>query len=185
VRSVLPDFLTIRSLINNGSYTTITTLEKHFLSPGDKSMIYDQENNKYYYCTTVSGASDSPKTYSCQICDEDGNPTTDIEGNRTSDYKLFKIDNLGIPSYARILKDGTCRFIWRDILNNGFNKSDDTLEEYPFTNGAFYVNKRIDLFLRRQDPHNEYGLYADDDVEGIIPPSEDENNYVKEENIEC
>ena len=185
VRSVLPDFLTIRSLINNGSYTTITTLEKHFLSPGDKSMIYDQENNKYYYCTTVSGASDSPKTYSCQICDEDGNPTTDIEGNRTSDYKLFKIDNLGIPSYARILKDGTCRFIWRDILNNGFNKSDDTLEEYPFTNGAFYVNKRIDLFLRRQDPYSKYGLYADDDIEGIIPPSEDENNYVKEENIEC
>jgi len=185
VRSVLPDFLTIRSLINNGSYTTITTLEKHFLSPGDKSMIYDQENNKYYYCTTVSGASDSPKTYSCQICDEDGNPTTDIEGNRTSDYKLFKIDNLGIPSYARILKDGTCRFIWRDILNNGFNKSDDTIEEYPFTNGAFYVNKRIDLFLRRQDPYSKYGLYADDDIEGIIPPSEDENNYVKEENIEC
>jgi hypothetical protein len=148
-------------------------------------MIYDQENNKYYYCTTVSGASDSPKTYSCQIYDEKGNPTTDIEGNRTGDYKLFKIDNLDIPSYARVLKDGTCRFIWRDILNNGFNKSDDTLEEYPFTNGAFYVNKRIDLFLRRQDPHNEYGLYADDDVEGIIPPSEDENNYVKEENIEC
>jgi hypothetical protein len=185
LRSTLPDFLTIRSLINNKDYTTITTLEKHFLSPGDKSMIYDQENDKYYYCTTVSGDSDSPKTYSCKICDEDGNPTTDIEGNKTGDYRLFKIDNLGIPSYARILKDGTCRFIWRDILNNGFNKSDDTLEEYPFTNGSFYVNKRIDLFLRRQDPYNKYGLYADDDVEGIIPPIEDENNYVKEENIEC
>ena len=185
VRSVLPDFLTIRSLVNNGKCTTITTLEKHFLSPGDKSMIYDQENDKYYYCTTIKGDSDSPKTYSCKIYDEKGNPTTAIDGNRIPDFKLFKIDNLGVPSYAKLLKDGTCRFIWRDILNNGFNKADDTLDEYPFTNGAFYINKRIDLYLRRQDPYAKYGLYEDDDIEGIISPSEDENNYVKEEDIEC
>lgn len=190
LRSVLPDFLSIRSIINKGTGTTITTLERHFLSPGDKSMIYDKSTNKYYYCTTVSGDSDSPKVYTCKIFDENGNPTTDIDGDKLMDgdtvrYKLFKIDNLDIPSYARILKDGTCRFIWRDIVNNGFNKSDDTLEEYPFTNGAFYVNKHIDLFLRRQDPHNLYKLYSEDDIQGIEPPIENENNYVKEENIEC
>ena len=100
-------------------------------------------------------------------------------------YKLFKIDNLDVPSYARVLKDGTCRFIWRDILNNGFNTSDKTLEEYPFTNGAFYINRRIDLYLRRQDPNDWYNLYAEDDIPGIEPPIEDENNYIKEEEIEC
>ena len=55
------------------------------------------------------------------------------------------MDNLNVPSYARVLRDGTCRIIWRNILNNGFNKSDDSVEEYPFTNGAFYINKRIDI----------------------------------------
>ena len=72
-------------------------------------------------------------------------------------FKLFKMDNLGCPSYAKVLKDGTCRVIWRDILNNGFNKSDDSVEEYPYTNGAFYINKRFDIYVRRQDPHDEYG----------------------------
>ena len=100
------------------------------------------------------------------ICDEDGNPTREVDGNHltnedgTTRYKLFKMDNLDIPSYARVLKDGTCRLIWRDLLNNGFNTADKTLEEYPFTNGAFYVNRRIDMFVRRQDPLNLYGLYS-------------------------
>jgi len=192
LRTIMPDFLSIMSLVNNNdNTTTITTLEKHFLSPGDKSMIYDKVTNKYYYCTTVRGTRDNPKVYTCTIADEDGNPATDIDGDKLYDeddvvrYKLFKIDNLDVPSYARVLKDGTCRFIWRDILNNGFNTSDKTLEEYPFTNGAFYINRRIDLYLRRQDPNDWYNLYAEDDIPGIEPPIEDENNYIKEEEIEC
>lgn len=192
LRTIMPDFLSIMSLVNNNDKTTtITTLEKHFLSPGDKSMIYDTVTNKYYYCTTVKGTRDNPKVYTCTIADEQGKQTSDIDGDKLFNddgitrYKLFKIDNLDVPSYARVLKDGTCRFIWRDILNNGFNTADKTLEEYPFTNGAFYINKRIDLYLRRQDPNNLYGLYSDDDVPGIAPPIEDENNYVKEEEIEC
>lgn len=192
LRTIMPDFLSIMSLVNNNdNTTTITTLEKHFLSPGDKSIIYDKATNKYYYCTTVRGTRDNPKVYTCTIADENGNSTTDIDGNNlfndddTVRYVLFKIDNLNIPSYARILKDGTCRFIWRDILNNGFNTADDTLEEYPFTNGAFYINKRIDLYLRRQDPYGWYKLYSEDDIEGVEPPFEQENNYIKEEEIEC
>jgi hypothetical protein len=186
VRTVLPDFLTIRTLVNNpGGSTTIGTLQNHYLSPGDKSVIYDMETDKYYYCTTTIGSIDNPKSYTCTICTENGEPTTDIDGNKISQYKLFKIDNLDVPSYAKILKDGTCRIVWRDLVNNGFNSADDTIEEYPFTNGAFYINKRVDLYLRRQDPENRYGLYADDDIEGVLPPIEDENNYAKEEDIEC
>ena len=191
VKTVMPDFLRIRSLVNDSSGATITTLENHFLSPGDKSIIYDTSTNKYYYCTTTTGTTDNPKVFTCMICDEDGNPTREVDGNHltnedgTTRYKLFKMDNLDIPSYARVLKDGTCRLIWRDLLNNGFNTADKTLEEYPFTNGAFYVNRRIDMFVRRQDPLNLYGLYSQDDIEGIEAPIEGENNYIREQNIEC
>ena len=190
VRTVMPDFLKIRSLVNKGDMVIITTLENHFLSPGDKSVIYDTSTNKYYYCTTTTGVTDNPKVFTCMIYDENGKPTTEVDGSKLMDgdvirYKLFKMDNLDIPSYARILKDGTCRLIWRDLLNNGFNTADKTLEEYPFTNGAFYINKRIDLFVRRQDPHNWYGLYSQDDIEGLETPVEGENNYIREEEIEC
>ena len=52
-----------------------------------------------------------------------------------------------------MIKDGSCRYYWRNIISNGIEDGDSKV--YPFTNGAFYVNKQINFFLRRQDPHGE------------------------------
>jgi protein involved in sex pheromone biosynthesis len=95
------------------------------------------------------------------------------------------MDNIEAPSYARVLKDGTCRVIWRNVLNNGFNMSDKTVDEYPFTNGAFYINKTINLYLKRQDPYNYWGLYSSNDIKGANVNIDEEDNYVKAEDIEC
>lgn len=35
---------------------------------------------------------------------------------------------------------------------------DDELFEAPFANGRFYLEKNINLFLKRQDPNGKYGL---------------------------
>jgi hypothetical protein len=75
--------------------------------------------------------------------------------------------------------------IWRNIVNNGFNLSDKTVEEYPFTNGAFYINRRVDLYLRRQDPYAFYGLYSEDDIYGNELNIDAEDNYVKDTEIVC
>ena len=190
IQTQFPDFLTIKSLvkINDNSYR-ITTLENHYLSIGDKSMIYDKINRRYYHCNTIASENDTYRTFTCQIFDESGqNEVNDIPDMLNGDenlknYDLFKLDNLNVPSYATVLKDGTCRVIWRDILNNGFNLADDTVEEYPFTNGAFYINKRIDLFVRRQDPFGWYGLRSDD-LQGIEIEKENDN-YVKDKDIVC
>jgi hypothetical protein len=153
----MPEFLTIMSIVRGEDNTAIiTTLEYHFLTPGDKSIIYDQENNKYYYLTTIPGEKNNDRVFTCNIYDENGNHADGIDGNNIGDYKLFKIDNLGVPSYAHLLKDGSCRYIWRDIVNNGSMDSEDSLEVYPFTNGAFYITKQINFFLRRQDPTEEH-----------------------------
>jgi hypothetical protein len=186
--SIMPMFLTIRSLVNTQNGTRITCLQSHFLSVGDKAMIYDREANEYFYCLTIGG--DGDKVFVCKIYDEDGKEATKIPdlfstSPNISRYRLFKIDNLNIPSYARILKDGSCRFVWRDIVNNGMSVVDKSIEEYPFTNGAFYVNKKIDLFLKRQDPLDIYGLYSEDDIIGREMEIENENNYVKDKEITC
>lgn len=203
LQTIMPDFLSMRSLIKTDDGAKITTLQNHYLSLGDKSMIYDMAKNKYYYCTTVRGENDNYKVFTCKIYDEEGNEVTetfkDLYGSYNEEpgdegydsdsdignFKLFKIDNLGCPSYAKILKDGTCRFIWRNILNNGFNLSDKSVEEYPFTNGAFYVNRRIDLYLRRQDPHDYWGLYNENDIIGLDIELEKTDNYVKDDDIVC
>lgn len=186
--TVLPDFLTIRSLINMPDGCKITVLENHYLSIGDKAVICDEVNNKYYYCLTTNSIND--KVFICDIYDEKGNKSDNIpdlfaSSDNIDDYKLFKIDNLDIPSYANLIKDGSCRYIWRNIINNGMKPNDESIEEYPFTNGAFYVNKRVDLYLRRQDPLMRYKLYSDDDLEGHELEIEKEDNYVKDDEIIC
>lgn len=189
LNSVMPMFLTIRSLVNTPNGTRIACLQNHFLGVGDKAMIYDTETDKYYYCITTS--SDNEKVFICDIYDEKGNKTDKIPDIFSSDsdkllrYRLFKIDNMEIPSYAHVLKDGSCRFIWRNIVNNGMNTSDKSIETYPFTNGAFYINRRIDLYVRRQDPLGIYGLYSEDDIIGREMEIEKENNYVKDKEIKC
>ena len=51
-------------------------------------------------------------------------------------------------------------------MQNGFEDVDGIVEEYPFANGCLYVNKRIDIFLREQDPFGENGI---GDILGVGP----------------
>lgn len=210
LNSVSPDFLKIRSIKKDekieGVYSIVTS-SYHYLGVGDKAMIYDSTQEKYYTLVTVKNNNSNYKKFYCKVYSEDGktlekltfmdgdgkshdllNTNDDVaRGLYMTDFKLFKVDNLEIPSYAKILKDGTCRFIWRDIINNGFNPTVSSVEEYPFTNGAFYINKRIDIYVRRQDPYNMYGLYNDDDISGDESKTEVivDNSYVKSDDIKC
>ena len=207
LNSVSPDFLKIRSIKNENGVYSIVTSSYHYLGVGDKAMIYDSTQEKYYTLVTVKNNNSNYKKFYCKVYSEDGktlekltfmdgdgkshdllNTNDDVaRGLYMSDFKLFKVDNLEIPSYAKILKDGTCRYIWRDIINNGFNPTVSSVEEYPFTNGAFYINKRIDIYVRRQDPYNMYGLYNDDDISGYDSKTEVivDDSYVKSDDIKC
>lgn len=196
LNSVSPDFLKIIGIKKydgeNGIYYSISTLSYHYLSPGDKSMIYDTEQDKYYTLVTIENNESNYKKFYFVAYDEKGTEKVDLDISDYSKFKLFKIDNLEVSSHASLLKDGTCRFVWRDLYNNGFSPtSAKSTEEYPFTNGAFYINKRIDIYVRRQDPYGVYGLYdgvgigadisGDDSYTEVVS----DNNYVKSDDIKC
>lgn len=61
-----------------------------------------------------------------------------------------------IPEYAILLADG--RYIWRDILDIGFNDDIENQIDYPFLNGANYIFSDLKLFIHRQDAYNLYNL---------------------------
>lgn len=63
----------------------------------------------------------------------------------------------GIPSYAVNLGDG--RYLWRDLLEIGFNESIDKVIDYPFLNGSHYMYDNYCFHVRRQDPFNNWGLF--------------------------
>ena len=196
LNSVSPDFLKIIGIKKydgeNEIYYSISTLSYHYFSPGDKSMIYDTEQDKYYTLVTIKNNESNYKKFYFVAYDEKGTEKVDLDISDYSKCKWFKIDNLEVSSHASLLKDGTCRFVWRDLYNNGFSPtSAKSTEEYPFTNGAFYINKKIDIYVRRQDPYGVYGLYdgvgigadisGDDSYTEVVS----DNNYVKSDDIKC
>ena len=209
LKSVSPDFLTIReiSYYQDEKVYSFITSTYHYLGVGDKAMIYDSSQDKYYRLVTVKHKDSNYKKFFCKVYDENGVNETNIDyinndgiktvlknskddsvnGFYLSDFKLFKIDNLDIPSYARILKDGTCRYVWRDVEQNGFSSTSSSVEEYPFTNGALYINKKIDIYVRRQDPYAEWGLYDNSDISGDESYTDiiTEDNYIKSDDIKC
>ena len=198
-KTIMPDFLTIRGISRKSESTyEIVTLQKHFLKMGDKAMLYDRINEKYYILKTVKNISDNVFVCISYLDSDDETPCDIVKGESETilysltpkdslyaSFKLFKMDNLDVPDYARVLKDGTCRIIWRDLLNNGDGIHKDEIEEYPFTNGAFYINKKIDIYVRRQDPYGEYGLCSEYDVNGNEMDISAENNYIKDDEIVC
>lgn len=63
----------------------------------------------------------------------------------------------GIPDYAIDLGDG--RFLWRDLLDIGFNESNAAALNYPFVNGCHYMYDNYCFHVRRQDPFDNWGLF--------------------------
>jgi hypothetical protein len=63
----------------------------------------------------------------------------------------------GIPDYAVNLGDG--RYLWRDLLDIGFNESSEKVLDYPFVNGCHYMYDNYCFHVRRQDPFDNWGLF--------------------------
>ena len=63
----------------------------------------------------------------------------------------------GLPSYAINLGDD--RYLWRDLIDIGFNESDEKPLDYPFLNGAHYMYQNYCFHVRRQDQYSLWGLY--------------------------
>ena len=168
----------------------IKTLNKHNLQKNDTVyMKYStfnartnlMDNTIYFICYVVDIIND--KIFECQVFDEKHNRVNTLNTIEILSYKLFKKDT-NIPNYATFAKDGSCRFIWRNVINNGFDSETEN-EEYPFFNGALYISKQINLFVKRQDPHEYTTFLTGTEIKPNVIKNQEEDNYSEESNIEC
>ena len=66
------------------------------------------------------------------------------------EFDLFVIvANNSVPSYASFISDNGFYYRWRDIVTNGTD-GDDSGRVYPFTNGAFYIENNLSIYLMKQ-----------------------------------
>jgi hypothetical protein len=148
----------------------IKTSDGNFFNKNDKIVLYKRSTNEYFFIT-VYNIIDLNK-FTCVIADEKGNHIHEIDTGDINDYVLVK-KHEGTPDYARLIKDGSCRYCWREIISNGI-ESDERI--YPFTNGAFYINRQINFFLRRQDPQKINLGYRQSPYD-YVPDGENIKNY--------
>ena len=184
--TVYPRFLSVRqlSVSTSGDYN-IVTLENHLLGKNSIINIYDKVNKVYLFASVtdiVNGKSVSFKIYDDVLMEN----LTNIDASNKNNFKFF-IKSEEIPSYATLMDDGSCRYVYRELHQNGFDDSAD-IETYPFTNGSLYINKTLNFFLRRQNYDGTTDLRSKTYPYDIVTNSisyEKENNYYHEEEIEC
>ena len=186
ITTIHPRFLTVSHLnANESGVYTITTLEHHLLGVNSIITIYEKKHKIYYYAKVISVV--NSRSINIEIYpDENMTTPIHINVNNRKEMKFF-IKGEDIPSYATLMSDGSCRFIYRKLYQNGFYDDSD-IETYPFTNGSLYINKSLNLYLRRQNSDGTSELrsktYPYDIVNNTIS-FEKENKYYHEEEIQC
>lgn len=131
----------IGEIVSKGEVIDTISSVKGVKVDGEKIRCYTLINNRLYEHAT----------------DEYGEPSETYE--RLKDrYTLFK-PTLNMPSNSVELEDGTGRYLWREFKEeHEYEVENGEINKYVFTNGAHYINKNINFFLRRQDPDGRYGL---------------------------
>jgi hypothetical protein len=127
-----------------------TTDKNYYFQKGDEIIIYDK-NKHIGVITNVYG--DDFRNIEFIIYKEN----IVIDDTNKLDFNFFK-PNVLKPSTAYDFDDGSGVYRWRDIESFEYLRADSELYDSVFTNGAHYIHKNINFFLRRQDPYGLYGL---------------------------
>lgn len=78
-------------------------------------------------------------------------------GNGKSGYIISLLEE-NAPEYAEFVPSSQ-KLIWREPKKMSELSSDSPLYNMPFTNGRLYIHKNVNVFVRRQDPHNVYHVF--------------------------
>jgi hypothetical protein len=155
---------------NEGSSYTITTSTEVQFNSGTTVCLFDMDEKVSYRCNLINILDLNKIKISVKEADL-------IDMDNVNRYRVFELRK-GIPSHAEPIQGVDSAFRWRSIIQNGFETVDGIIDEYPFVNGCFYINKDINLFVRRQDPFGEYGLSSITKYYGI-PSVTGEKNPVE------
>lgn len=118
--------------------------------------IYDVLDEKTYM-GYLSGVSGTELTIGTEApIDSDG-----LVGNKDPDGKSRYIISLiseNAPDYAEFIPSSQ-KLVWRGPKKMSELDSTSPLYNMPFTNGRNYIHKNLNVFVRRQDPHEEFNLF--------------------------
>lgn len=110
---------------------------------------------------------------------KDGLRWNDVIYKIANDESSLLRQNEDIPESAR--RTGRNSYVFRPLKTIEGNGTDNT-DGYVFANGVHYLTPVINFYLRRQDPHDNMGLYAGGRMNGGIFPNDISGNILKPSN---
>ncbi len=124
---------------------------------GQPFCIYDVDKDFTYrgFLDSVSGTYITIATES--EINEDGLKGL-IEGSGGKSAYIISLMEANAPIYAEFLPSSQ-KLVWRSPKKMSDLASDSPIYNMPFTNGRLYIHKNVDVFVRRQDPINDYRLF--------------------------
>lgn len=134
-------------LTENSNKYTIETDKNYYFEVNDTLYLYRKTDNvKIETLITFVGGDDFRVI-----------TFTTPNGTGIEDFNLFKPNRIK-PEGAYEFNDGTGKYVWRDFVLSSNIVRESDLYDSMFTNGAIYIHKDINFYLKRQDPYGEYGL---------------------------
>lgn len=91
------------------------------------------------------------------VIDSDG-LRGEVSGSGGQSQYIISLLEENVPEYAEFLPSSQ-KLVWRGPKKMSSLGSDSSLYNMPFTNGRHYIHQNVNVFLRRQDPENDYKLF--------------------------
>ena len=82
----------------------------------------------------------------------------EAEGSGGKSSYIISLMEDNAPEYAEFLP-ATQKLVWRAPKKMSDLESDSPIYNMPFANGRLYIHQNLDVFVRRQDPDNDYRLF--------------------------
>lgn len=165
-------------------YIKVRTSMRHNLYGGNRLYICD-DNERRQYRSNVYNVLDDFTVLITPITDQGINwiDTCDRLNNKTL---IIRKVNEECPDYA--VNIGVNSYIWRPLLRND-SPENEVIQSYPYSNNNFYIDTKINFFLKRQDPHIITGLYNQTPKTYLALPGNikqpSSNEYIDEMEVSC
>lgn len=165
--------------IDGNGLSELWTYDTNFMENGTEAYIYDTQNKTAVKIKAVEIL--TLRKFRFEFDENDSSFT--VDQSRLNTYLLVKPDIEALPSNAILMRDGTARLMWRDVIQNGFDVFDD-IEVYPFTNNALYISHNAGIYIRRQGPWPDE-IVNPIDIDPDYDKEERDDKYHKHTDIIC
>ena len=125
---------------------------------GQPFVIYDVMNDNTYRGHLSKFSNNQDGTCNLLISTETKIDPQLLAGENGQSGYIISFMEANAPNYAEFVP-ASQKLIWRAPKKMSDLTDDSPIYDMPFTNGRLYIHRNLNVFVRRQDPNNDFKLF--------------------------